>query len=329
MRHTNSNVGSEALKVTAVAHPIQGLIKYHGLRDAGQRIPFHDSISVCAEALETVTTVEFDERLSDDLVEINGRPATDEEKKRVRIILDQLRARKGLRVRARVLSANSLMTGKGLGFSASAFASLGVATCNALDLRLDQISLSEVVRLGAGSATRSLAGGFAIWYADRQGRSYAEQIAAPGDLDFEMIIVPIASPVRTDEAHRDVVTSPLFSARLQYIDSMIATMRQALSQRDVNAVCQLAEEDTLNLHAITMTSKSRMVLWEPQTLIVVREVLRLREKGIPCWYSMDTGPSVFVNTLGQYANEVQASIRNSGVAPVIRSRVGGAPRVMP
>jgi len=316
-------------KATAVAHPIQGLIKYHGLRDAGKRIPFHDSISVCAEALETVTTVEFNEGLSDDMVEINRRPATDEEKTRVRIILDRLRARKGLAVRARVSSANSLMTGKGLGFSASAFASIGVATCDALNLRIDQISLSEVVRLGAGSATRSLAGGFAIWYADRQGRSYAEQIAAPGDLDLEMIIVPIASPVKTDEAHRDVVTSPLFSARLQYINSMIATMRQALSQRDVSAVCRLAEEDTLNLHAITMTSKSRMVLWEPQTLIVVREVLRLRERGIPCWYSMDTGPSVFVNTLGQYANEVQASIRDSGVAPVIRSRVGGAPQVMP
>jgi len=36
------------MKATAVAHPIQGLIKYHGLADPVLRLPFHDSISVCS-----------------------------------------------------------------------------------------------------------------------------------------------------------------------------------------------------------------------------------------------------------------------------------------
>ncbi|HEV8594745.1 MAG TPA: diphosphomevalonate decarboxylase, partial [Thermoplasmata archaeon] len=31
-------------KATAIAHPIQGLIKYHGLVDERLRLPFHDSI---------------------------------------------------------------------------------------------------------------------------------------------------------------------------------------------------------------------------------------------------------------------------------------------
>jgi len=316
------------LKATALAHPIQGLIKYHGLRNVERRLPFHDSISVCIEGLETLTTVEFDEDLSDDVVEINKRTASETEKRRVQRVLDSLRAGKGRRVYARVTSTNSLTTGKGLGFSASAFASIGIAASHALNLELDSISLSEAVRLGAGSATRSLAGGFAVWYADKQGRSYAEQIAAPGNLDLEMVIVPVPSLVGTDEAHRDVVTSPLFSARLQYIDSMIAAMREALSRRDVATVCKLAEEDTLNLHAITMTAESRMVLWEPQTLTVLREVLRLREDGIPCWYSMDTGPSVFVNTLGRYADMLERSIKELCVGPVIRSRVGGPPELI-
>lgn len=316
------------LKATARAHPIQGLIKYHGLRDPERRIPFHDSISACVEALATTTTVEFDENLTDDEVEINGRSATEVEKKRVQSVLERLRARKGPEIHARVSSTNSLTTGKGLGFSASAFASIGAAAKEALDLTVDSISLSEAVRLGAGSATRSLAGGFAIWYADRLGKSYAEQIAAPNDLDMEMMIVPIPSPVRTDEAHRDVITSPLFSARLEYIDSMIGQMKDALSRRNVRAVCQLAEEDTLNLHAITMTAESRIVLWEPQTLTILREVMRLRKNGIPCWYSMDTGPSVFVNTLGRYADMLERSIKELCVGPVIRSRVGGPPELI-
>ncbi len=73
------------MKATAVAHPIQGLIKYHGLKDAVQRIPFHDSISVCAEALETVSSVEFDESLSDDV--LNSEPGV---KRRVRVLKDHL-----------------------------------------------------------------------------------------------------------------------------------------------------------------------------------------------------------------------------------------------
>ena len=48
-----------AMKATAVAHPIQGLIKYHGLADPILRLPFHDSISVCTAPMTTRTTVEF------------------------------------------------------------------------------------------------------------------------------------------------------------------------------------------------------------------------------------------------------------------------------
>ena len=39
------------MKATAIAHPMQGLIKYHGLRNEKLRIPFHDSISVNVDEL--------------------------------------------------------------------------------------------------------------------------------------------------------------------------------------------------------------------------------------------------------------------------------------
>jgi len=47
------------MKGSAIAHPIQGLIKYHGLRDETLRIPFHDSISVATAPTASHTTVEF------------------------------------------------------------------------------------------------------------------------------------------------------------------------------------------------------------------------------------------------------------------------------
>ena len=59
------------MKASAVAYPIQGLIKYHGLRDFERRLPYHDSISVCTAPTATHTTVEFGGE--EDRVEIDGR----------------------------------------------------------------------------------------------------------------------------------------------------------------------------------------------------------------------------------------------------------------
>ena len=62
------------MKATAKAHPIQGLIKYHGMRDEELRLPYHDSISVCTAPSHTKTTAEFDpDRSADEyVVEVNG-----------------------------------------------------------------------------------------------------------------------------------------------------------------------------------------------------------------------------------------------------------------
>ncbi|MFQ6074191.1 MAG: diphosphomevalonate decarboxylase [Candidatus Bathyarchaeia archaeon] len=313
------------MKATAVAHPIQGLIKYHGLKKPRLRIPYHDSISVCIQALNTTTTVEASNSLEEDTIIINGEKQRGQDRERVEAVLNKLRKLAKFPGNFKVVSENSLKAGKGLGFSASGFAALGLAASQALELDLDTISLSEAVRLGAGSATRSLAGGFAIWYADRNGRSYAEQLDASNIEELSMVIVPVHSDVKTDEAHAEVLSSPLFKARLRKVGDMLNTMKEAVKNGDVATIGRLAEEDTLNLHAITMTGRSRMVLWEPDTLRVIKEVIRMRKEGIPAWYSIDTGPSVFVNTYKENAEVVAERLREMGFRNAIVSGVGGEP----
>ena len=313
------------MKATAIAHPIQGLIKYHGLRDPLKRIPFHDSISVCIEALQTITTVEASKTLEGDMIIINGRKPIPKDKQRVEVILNKLKSLARYKGHFKVVSENSLREGKGLGFSASGFAALGVAANKALDLNLDDVSLSETVRLGAGSATRSLAGGFAIWYANRDGKSYAEQLTLKRDAGFCMLVVPIPSDIKTDEAHAEVLGSPLFKARLKTIHRMLKAMRKAIENGDIPTIGRLAEEDTLNLHAITMTGKSRRVLWEPDTVRMIHEVGKMRREGSAAWYSIDTGPSVFVNTFKKNVKGVEQRLHQIGHTKIIISRVGGKP----
>ena len=313
------------MKATAVAHPIQGLIKYHGLRDTMLRVPFHDSISVCVDAIQTITTVETTRSLKEDLVIINRKKAMGRDLERVEVVLNKLRSISEYSGCFKIVSKNSITGGKGLGFSASGFAALGTAACATLDFDIDYVSLSELVRLGAGSATRSLAGSFAIWYADKNGRSYAEPLVEPEALDLGMVIVPIPSSVRTDEAHSEVLSSPLFKARLKHVAKIIKAMEEAIKTKDVATIGRLAEEDSLNLHASTMTGKAHMILWEPETVRIIKEVQRMRREGVPAWYSMDTGPSVFINTYMDYVEKVVERLCSLGCSSIIKSKVGGKP----
>jgi phosphomevalonate decarboxylase len=298
------------LKSTARAFAIQGLIKYHGLKNARLRIPYHDSISVCMKSLPTTTTVETKPNLSSDQIRIDGVVPTRREAARVHAVVDKLRTLAADKTSLRIESRNPNVDGKGLGFSASGFAALGLGASRALGLNLETDELSEIVRLGAGSASRSLVGGFSIWYANRKGHSYAEQLAPARSIPLRTLIIPIPSTIKTDKAHADVLTSPLFKARLAYMKGVLQKMRRAIGRKDVPEICRLAEMDTLNLHAITMTGRLGTILVSPLSIRIMDEVRRLRDdEKIPVWYSLDTGPSVFINTTPAASSKVERRIR--------------------
>lgn len=312
------------MKATARAYAIQGLIKYHGLRNPRLRIPYHDSISVCMKSLPTITTVEVDKKFLRNNVRINGAAPVGIELSRVETVLGKLReVARNRTARFRVNSRNPDVNGKGLGFSAAGFAALGLAASAVLGLNLTHKELSQIVRLGAGSASRSLVGGFSIWYANKNGMSYSEPLATARSIPLRTIIAPIPSMVKTDRAHEDSVKSPLYRARLKNLDGQLAKMKRAISRGDINAIARLAEEDTLSLHAVTMTGPKGMVLFSPLSITIVNEVRRLREEeNIPAWFSLDTGPSVFINTTPDAASRVQRTIGKL-TDQVLTSRPGG------
>jgi len=312
-------------KATAVAHTIQGLLKYHGLKNKKLRLPFHDSISVCVKELTTTATVDFSPQYNEDMIQINGGVAKGNEAERVMVVINALRRLAKTKDHVRIVSRNNLEKAKGVGFSAAAFASVAFAANNALNLKIDLSRLSEIARLGAGSASRSLVGGFSIWYANKRGRSFAQQLDDGTHVKLAMGIVPLASPIKTDMAHDESTTSPFFTSRVKSVKAAIPRMIHAIKKGDTAEVCKIAETDSLSLHAVTMTGRQGLVLVSPETINVIRRVRTLREeKGIPVWYSMDTGPSVFLNTQPEYLDKVCDDIEGNLNVPIIRSGVGGA-----
>jgi len=316
-------------KSTSAAHAIQGLVKYHGLKDKKLRLPYHDSISVCVNELTTIATVEFDQRYGTDVLRINGVEANESETTRVLSVINPLRKMAKTKTHFKLESQNSLREGKGLGFSAAAFAAICKAAASALNLDLPPDRLSEIARVGAGSASRSLVGGFSIWYAMRNGRSFARQLASEKQLNLAMGIVPIPSEIKTDQAHKESTSSPFFKARLTEVRTTLPKMLRAIRSADIDHISSIAETESLSLHAVTMTGRSELLLMAPDTIRVIKRIVTLRkEHQMPVWYSLDTGPSVYINTYPDRLEEVCKDIEINFGMKVLRSGVGGPARLL-
>lgn len=314
------------MKATATAHPIQGLIKYHGLRDEELRLPYHDSISVCTAPLLTRTTVHFG--LWPNSAEIDGSPAGVREMQRIMSVVDPLRELAGLEMGARIASVNDFRSNIGLGASSSGFAALALATARALDLDISLEEISRFARRGAGSASRAVTGGFSRWYS---GEDDATSISRrlPSNLDDRMgILIAVVPAMKfTDTAHKEVPSSPFFRARLEYVKGALEEMERAIFQGDVDSMGELAERDTLLLHGITMTGQERLILWRPDTLKVILEVKRMFEEGIRCYFSIDTGATVYINCHLKDMTEIGSRISELGIE-TIECRVGGEAKLV-
>jgi mevalonate pyrophosphate decarboxylase len=104
-------------------------------------------------------------------------------------------------------------------------------------------------------------------------------------------------------------------------------MERAIRQGDVEEIGRLAEADTLLLHGITMTGADQMVLWRPDTVKVILEVQALRHEGIRCYFSIDTGATVYINTNRESLPTVSKRIDKLGLATLTCS-IGGEARVV-
>jgi phosphomevalonate decarboxylase len=314
------------MKATATAHPIQGLIKYHGLRNEELRLPYHDSISVCTAPLTTRTTIEFGRW--EDSAEIGGHVAVGREMDRILAVINPMRELAGIDSGARVSSENDFPSNIGLGASSSGFAALALAASHALGLDLSLEEVSRFARRGAGSTTRAVTGGFSRWYAGEDDRtSISRRIHSSLENEMTMILALVPAIKFTDTAHAEVPTSPFFRARLEYVEGALEMMEGAILQGDLDVVGELAERDTLLLHGITMTGRDRLILWRPDTLRIVLEVKRMYEEGIGCHFSIDTGATVYINCRYTESMEVASRIGELGV-DVIQCKVGGEARMV-
>jgi len=316
------------MKATATAHPIQGLVKYHGMRDPELRLPYHDSISVCTAPSRTLTTVEFG-ATDEDVYVIDGDPVEGRGAERIDAVVDHVRALADLDAPVRLESENSFQSNVGFGSSSSGFAAAAMALTEAAGLDLTRPEISTVARRGSSSAARAVTGAFSHLYAglnDHDCRS--ERIETDLEDDLRIVAALVPSYKETEQAHEEAADSHMFQARMAHIHGQIAEMRDALRNAEFDRAFELAEHDSLSLAATTMTGPAGWVYWQPRTIAVFNAVRALRKEGVPVYFSTDTGASVYVNTTAEYVDEVESAVADCGVETDVWE-VGGPAEVRP
>jgi diphosphomevalonate decarboxylase len=292
---------SAVVKTTAVAQPNIALVKYWGKRDVAKNLPATGSISMTLSGLTTTTTVELDGKASRDELILNGA-ADETARAKVARFLELLRQRKrGPSPFARVISTNDFPTAAGLASSASGFAALAVAAARAYELSLTANELSALARQGSGSAARSICGGFAEMHPGERadGSDAAARTILAADAWPLAMLVAVTSTAKkqvgsTEAMERTRSTSPFYAAWVSSTEADLAEMRAAILARDLERVGVLAEHSALKLHGLAMSAQPAVVYLGPASLLVMRTVWELRQKGTPAYVTMDAGPQVKV-----------------------------------
>lgn len=332
---------SHPKKVTVRASSDIALVKYWGKKDEALRIPENSSISMILDGLDTVTTVEFSQDyLSDQLIindkkiEVNSR-----EFKRVASHLNRIRAlakKQNLpntEQFAKVVSKNLFPRSTGLSSSGSGMAALTYAAIQAIGLYLSEKEISILARLASGTACRCAVGGFVEWIAgDSNETSFSKTIFDKDHWDIRDVIAVVSSnkkKISSTDGHTTARSSIFYNTRQENIDQKIKDVKKAILQRDFSTLGALVESECLEFHSILLTAKPPLVLWYPGTLQVINEVQAMREDGIECYFTINTGFNVHVLTLPKFETQVRDRLDKLNlVEKTMLARVGDKPKYM-
>jgi diphosphomevalonate decarboxylase len=337
--------------VTVSSTPNLALVKYWGKRRLGEdcadpslNLPQNSSVSITVEAgdsLLTRTSVVFSKRLSDDVFYLDGvkQDLSNPELKARFVVLKMLREMAGTDAKVLVVSNNSFPTGAGMASSASGLSALVFASAKALDLNLGSSKVSEITRIGSGSACRSLLGGFVEWSRGKKPDgtdSVARQLFDENYWPEINAVIAVASQEKKKVSSRagmeqTVETSELYKLRPAVAERHAKAIREAIKGKDFEALADITIRDSMMMHATMLDTKPPIIYLNDvsRNIIYRLEELNVSEGRTVAAYTFDAGPNAFVITLKENVGKVVSTLEKvDGVKRIIKAKLAGGPIVL-
>jgi len=301
------------------------LIKYMGKIDAEANDPTNSSLSWTLENLRSFVRITLQRDLQEDqwsaLNEPGLLPIEMSEKSITRFLkhFKNLKNEFGITDHFQIQSANNFPADCGLASSASSFAALTRASFemfaklgNERASDCTEIEQAEFSRKGSGSSCRSFFGPWALWF-----REGVRPLEFPmHQLSHQVIVVESGvKAVSSSEAHRRVVTSPLFLGRVERAEKRLAELMELFrlgveSSENWKRSFEIIWDEFWDMHSLFETCQNSFGYMTPQTHLVLKyfeNIWKTRNDGP--WITMDAGANVHVlyrADQSALADEVQA-----------------------
>lgn len=307
------------------------LIKYWGKKET--QIPLTPSISFTLSECKTITSLdiypksEANTQISFTLEE-NENPLFSEK------ILNYFKSIKNLLPWILdydyiIHSKNTFPHSAGIASSASSFGALAFALAqyhiNLYPKVSNQIHfasfVSELARLGSGSASRSIFPSLSLWgktiYHTQSSDSHAICINEYHELfetyqDTILIVDSGIKKISSTKGHQLMENHTYRDVRIKNANNRINELLEVLEKGNLDKFCEIVEADALELHALMMTSHPSFILLQPNTLKIAQEIQDFRKKTkIPVCFTIDAGPNIHVLYPKEFSDKVKFFINDT------------------
>lgn len=323
------------LPASAEATANIAMVKYWGKRDAALNLPAADSVAVCLDSFPTRVDV-TPCAAAEDEVWWSGRPVPPPRIGRFLRVLAILREQSGCRSAVRADVRSQIPDAVGLAGSSAAMAAFALAASTAMGVELSPRELSITARLGSGSASRSVPGGFVRWHRGHQedgSDSYAEEFASAAHWpDLRLLAVIVSREPKAVSSTvgmiRTARTAPLYPMFVEQCGRLAADAQAAIASRDFDWLARTAELSAQTMHGVCLTARPPILYVRPLTVELVEHVTEL-SRTLPLFFTLDAGPNPFLVTLAPHDETVAAEVaRAFPDVEILRCGVGGGVRIV-
>lgn len=287
--HKNINKASQT-SVTCFAPTNIALCKYWGKRDNLLNLPVTDSLSLSLGNLGATTTLALSE--SQDRFVLNGQPmqADSEFAQRLKHFLDLFRP-KGFFFD--LTTTMTIPVAAGVASSACGYAALTEALNALFAWQLDKQRLSQLSRLGSGSAARSHWHGFVQWHAGHQAHGldcYAEPINVTWP-ELSMAIVWCGSGPKKVSSRTAMQASQAL-CNYQYWSDLTSDCFQqittAIDEQDLTMLGSHAQQHAVAMH--DLIHQAGINYDTPLTQTLKQQIINYQKQGYRIYFTQDAGP---------------------------------------
>jgi len=226
-----------------------------------------------------------------------------------------------------IQSHNTFPHSSGVASSASAFGALALSLCSIEQICFDTPDTgteflrkaSFLSRLGSGSASRSVYGGYSLWGKAEEIPLSSDEAAIPinseiADVfrnycDSILIIQTGKKEISSTTGHALMKDHPFASARIIQANRNCVDLIRSLREGDSMRFVEIIENEALTLQALMLSSLPGYFLFHANTLEVIKKVREFRrETEIGIGFTLDAGANVHLLYPSGVANEVREFI---------------------